>query len=332
MKIGVVNNCLKGETRVAMTPQTAQKYIKEGYEILFEKCAGINAGFQDEAYQKAGVLLFEREKVLESHIILSVLPPKKSDLPSFKEGQWLVCDMTSFDDKAEMQDLVKTDIGVIDLGRMPRISRAQVMDVLSSQSLIAGYKAATTALDALKKTTPLLMTSAGTLTPAKAVVIGAGVAGLQAISVLKRMGANVLATDIRPESKTEIESVGGKFVQDAISELETADILITAAFSVGKKAPLLVKKENIQKMPQNAIVIDMSEGNVEEGFSRPDIYFIKDRHFERRLAHSASILFSNNVYAFLAAFNFLGEKTNFDDELLRAVLICSDGFLRGKIR
>jgi len=332
MKIGVVNNCLKGETRVAATPQAVQKYVHDGFEVVVEKCAGKQSGFEDEAYVKEGATLSDRHGVLGADILLSVLPPKKSDLSSFKAGQWLVCDMSSFEDKAQMQDLVMTDIGVIDLSKMPRISRAQTMDVLSSQALIAGYKAATKALDMLQTTAPLLMTSAGTLAPVKAVVIGAGAAGLQAISVLKRMGANVVATDIRQDSKTEIESVGGKFVSDALAELEGASVLITAAFSAGKKTPLLVKKEDLQKLPSSAVVIDMADGNIEQESMRSDILFLKNRHFERELSKSASILFANNVYAFLKTFDFLGKEANFEDEILRAVLICSDGFLRGKIK
>ena len=332
MKIGVVNNCLKGETRVAMTPQTAQKYANEGLEVLVEKGAGRQSGFDDEAYVASHAKLKDRESVLEADIILSVLPPKKEDLSLFKAGQWLVCDMSSFEDKAQMQDLVKTDIGVIDLSKMPRISRAQVMDVLSSQALVSGYRAATYALCRLKKIAPLLMTSAGTITPAKAVVIGAGVAGLQAISVLKRMGANVVATDIRIESKAEIESVGGKFAQDISGEIGGADILLTAAFSANKKPPLLIKSEDLKKLPKNAVVIDMADGNVEKEKMRLDIEFVANRHFERELAYSASTLFSNNVYAFLKSFDYLSSNADFEDEILRAVLICSDGFLRGKIK
>ncbi|MBR2299729.1 MAG: hypothetical protein IJ870_04055 [Alphaproteobacteria bacterium] len=332
MKIGVVNNCLKGETRVAMTPQTAQKYVHDGFEVYMEKGAGNQACFEDGEYVANGARCTDRAGVLESDIILSVLPPKKEDLGAFKAGQWLVCDMSSFEDKAQMQDLVRTDIGVIDLSKMPRISRAQVMDVLSSQALVSGYRAAMFALSVLKKTAPLLMTSAGTLTPARAVVIGAGVAGLQAISVLKRMGANVVATDIREESKTEIESVGGKFAQDISRELEGADILITSAFSANKKPPLLVQKEALNKLAKNAVVLDMAEGNVEKNDMRSDLQFFANRHFERELAYSASTLFANNVYAFLKGFDYFADSTDFEDEILRAVLICSDGFLRGKMK
>jgi len=326
MKIGIVNNCLRGETRVAATPETIKKMVGDGAFVLSEKGLGRQSFFSDEAYQKAGAYLTERAEVLKADIILSVVPPKKSDLHFFSSGQWLVCDLSGFDDKADMQDLVSTDIGVVDLGKMPRISRAQTMDILSSQSLIAGYKAATDALSFLKKTTPLLMTSAGTLFAAKAVVIGAGVAGLQVISVLKRMGANVVATDIRPESKAEIESVGGKFLSDVTAEIETADILITSAFSKGKKPPLLVKKEQIEKMRPNAVVIDMAAGNIEQGFNRSDITFVSDKFFERKLSSSASTLFSNNVYAFLKAFDYM-RSLDFGDEILRAVVTCSDGFL-----
>ena len=332
MKIGVVNNSLKGETRVAVTPLTTALYAKEGLQVVVEKGAGEKSGFCDDAYIQNKATLGSRTDILKCEIILSVLPPKKSDLFSFKEGQWLVCDLTSFDDKADMQDLVQTNIGVVDLGKMPRISRAQVMDVLSSQAMIAGYRAATKALEMLSKTAPLLMSAAGTLVPAKAFVIGAGVAGLEAVSVLKRMGVNVYATDVRQESQVEVESVGGKFLQDLSVAFDGVDILITSAFSAGKKVPPIVFEKELAKLSKNAVVIDMAEGNVEDLKMRSDIRFLKNRHLERELAYSASMLFANNVYAFLKMFDFMGSKADFEDEIMKSVLTCADGFLRGKLR
>lgn len=332
MKIGLVNNCRRNETRVCATPQSVLKYTKAGHLVFIETKAGEKSGFCDNDYINSGALITQRADVLNADIILSVIPPKKSDLHSFRAGQWLICDFTSFEDKADWQDLVKTDIGVIDLGKMPRISRAQTMDILSSQALIAGYKAAVQALETLPQTVPLFMTSAGTLPPAKAVVIGAGVAGLQAISTLKRMGANVVATDIRPESQSEIESVGAKFTNRIEDEISSANILITCAFTNGKKAPLLITKKQIEQLPSFSVVIDMAEGNVEQGFERSDIKFISDKHFERKLPHPASILFSNNVQTLLSNFHFLSDETNYSDEIMRQILICSDGFLRRKIK
>ena len=326
MKIGIVNNCLRGETRVAATPDTTGKIIKDGHQVLAEHGLGILSSFADEDYTKKGALLTDRAAVLTADIILSVVPPKKSDVHSFKKGQWLVCNLTSFDDKADMKDLVSSDIGVIDLGKMPRISRAQSMDILSSQSLIAGYKAATDALSLLKKNAPLLMTAAGNLFAAKALIIGAGVAGLQAISVLKRAGANVIATDIRASSKIEIESVGGKFIQDFTSELSNTDIIITAAQVIGQKPPVLITKKDMQKLPPHAVLIDLADGNIEDNLERTDIILIKDKYFERKLPFCASTFFSNNIYAFLQTFDYL-KRTDSNDEIMRAVLACSDGFL-----
>ena len=331
MKIGVINNFWREETRVCATPQAVWAYIKDGHAVVLEKGAGEKSGFCDADYVSVGAEIKERQDVLKSDFILSVLPPRRTDLDFFKTGQWLLCDLTSFDDKADMQDLAKTDIGVIDMGQMPRISRAQTMDILSSQSMLAGYKAATMALDALLQTAPLLMTAAGTLFPIKAVVIGAGVAGLSAVSVLKRMGANVLVSDIRKESKAEIESVGGKYINSVLPEIKNTNILICSAFARGKKAPLLIKKEDVEKMPFASVVIDMAEGNVQTGFEREDIYFLQDKHLERKVAFSASTLFSNNVRAFLQTFDYM-QHVDFEDEILRDVLICSDGFLRGRIK
>jgi len=332
MKIGVMNNSLRGETRVAATPITAQNFIKEGHQVIIESGAGKKSGFDDASYLSKSATVASRADVLKSDFILSVLPPRKTDLHFFKKNQWLLCDLTSFDDKAELQDLAKTDIGVIDMGKMPRISRAQNMDILSSQAMLAGYKAAVLALNELYQTAPLLMTSGGTLFPIKAVIIGAGIAGLQAAAVLKRMGANVIATDIRKESKAEIESVGGKFVFDVSKEIDNAQILICAAFSAGKKAPLLIKKEQIEKMPYCSVVIDMAEGNIETTSTRPDIFFVQNKHLERHLPISASTLFANNIYQFLKTFHYMGQNTDYEDEILRHVLICYDGFLRGKMK
>lgn len=332
MQIGLINNSLRDETRVAATPQTVRKFIADGHQLIVEQGAGQKSGFDDFAYIEAGGIIKQRADVLRADFILSVLPPLKTDLHVFQQNQWLLCDLTSFDDKADMQDLAKTDISVIDMGKMPRITRAQSMDILSSQAVLAGYKAAITALSALKQTSPLMITSAGTLAPIKAFVIGAGVAGLSAVSVLKRMGVNVVATDIRPESKTEIESVGGKFSTNINEEILSAHILICAAFSAGKKAPLLIKKQQIEKMPHFAVVIDMAEGNVEPNFNRDDIYFVQNKYLQRKLPFSASTLFANNVFSFLKTFHYMQKDVDFEDEILRDVLVCHGGFLTRRIK
>ena len=332
MKIGLMNNFLRDETRVCVTPQTVRAFISDGHQVIIEQGAGQKSGFDDFAYIKAGGIIKQRADVLKADFILSVLPPLKTDLHFFKENQWLLCDLTSFDDKAEMQDLAKTDISVIDMGKMPRITRAQSMDILSSQAMLAGVKAALMALNALKQTAPLMITSAGTLAPIKALVVGAGVAGLSAVSVLKRMGANVVATDIRPESKTEIESVGGKFSNSIHEEILSSHILICAAFSAGKKAPLLIKKEQIEKMPHFAVVIDMAEGNIEPDFNRDDIYFVQNKYLQRQLPFSASTLFANNILSFLKTFQYMQKDVDFEDEILRDVLVCRGGFLTRRIK
>lgn len=332
MKIGLVNNFLRDETRVCATPTIVRKLTADGHQVFVEQGAGLQSGFDDAAYTASGALIKQRADVLTADFILSVMPPLKTDLHFFKENQWLLCDLTSFDDKADMQDLAKTDIGVIDMGKMPRITRAQSMDILSSQAMLAGHKAALIALNSLKQTAPLMMTSAGTLLPVKALVIGAGVAGLSAVSTLKRMGANVVATDIRPESKTEIESVGGKFSDNIQSELGTAHILICCAFSAGKKPPLLIKNKQIEQLPFSAVVIDMAQGNIESAFKRDDIYFVQNKHLERKIPFSASTLFANNVYSFLKTFHYMQQNVDYEDEILRDVLVCHGGFLTGRMK
>ncbi|MBO4284923.1 MAG: hypothetical protein J5895_01655 [Alphaproteobacteria bacterium] len=332
MNIGVLNDSFDGETRVSATPQTVQKYVKAGHKVLCETSCGSKAGFSDLLYQKAGAHIKDRSEVLTSDIILSVGAPAEQDFSAFRKNQWFIGNLGPSFAQAQLKELVQSDIGLIDLSKMPRISRAQSMDVLSSQSALAGYKAALFAIDCLNKSVPLLMTAAGTLPPAQALVVGAGVAGLQAASTLKRMGANVIASDIRQETMSEVQSVGAKFTQNFFEELPTSDILITCAFSYGKKAPLLIDKAHFNLLPFGAVAIDLSGANIEKSDDRPDIFFAQDSFFERKIAQSASFLFANNVYHFLSAFDFFSEHADFEDELFSAVCICFGGFLRGKIR
>lgn len=332
MNIGVLNDSFDGETRVSATPQTVQKYVKDGHNVFCETLCGLKAGFNDMLYQKAGAHIKERREVLTSDVILSVGAPAKQDFAAFHENQWFVGNLEFVFDKTLFKELVQTDIGLIDLSKMPRISRAQSMDVLSSQSALSGYKAALFAMEHLNKSVPLLMTAAGTLPPARALVVGAGVAGLQAASTLKRMGANVVASDIRQETMQEVQSVGAKFTQNFFKELPLSDILITSALSYGKKAPLLIDKAHFNLLAQSAVAIDLAGANVEKSDDRPDIFFVQDRFFERRIAHSASLLFANNIYHFLSSFDFFADHADFEDEIFSAVCVCFGGFLRGKIR
>ena len=332
MRIGILNDDFSLETRVSATPETVSKMILKNHEVVVEKNAGVQSGFLDQDYISVGAQIKERKEVLSAQIVLSVLPPQRSDLPFFQADNWFVGAMTAAFDKADLKALAQTDIGAVNLSKMPRISRAQSMDVLSSQSMIAGYKAAHLALNFLKKTAPLMMTSAGLLAPAKALVIGAGVAGLQAISVLSRMGVNVAASDIRAESEAEIQSVGGKFVKDYKKELSNSDILITSAKTNNPKAPVLVSKEEVSQMPPSSVVIDMAGSNVEICTKRDDMTFISDAFLERRVPFSASRLFANNILAFLEAYDYMGKNADFNDEILAQTVVCYDGFLRGKIR
>jgi len=332
MNIGVLNDSFDGETRVSATPQTVQKYVQAGHKVLCETSCGLKAGFNDMLYQKAGAHIKGRSEVLTSDIILSVGAPTEQDFSAFHKNQWFVGYLGPTFEQQKLKELVQSDIGFIDLSKIPRISRAQSMDVLSSQSALAGYKAALFAMECLNKSVPLLMTAAGTLPPAQALVVGVGVAGLQAASTLKRMGANVIASDIRKETMSEVQSVGAKFTQNFFEELPTSDILITSALSYGKKAPLLIDKAHFNLLPYGAVAIDLAGSNIEKSDGRPDIFFAQDRFFERKIAHSASLLFANNVYHFLSAFDFFSENADFEDELFSAVCVCFEGFLRGKIR
>lgn len=331
MRIGILNDDFSLETRVAATPETVQKMILKKHQVWVEKNAGRRSGFSDASYRFAGAEIKARSEILESDIVLSVLPPQTPDLPFLKAEHWFIGAMTAAFNKADLKALAKTEIRAINLSKIPRISRAQTMDVVSSQAMIAGYKAAYMALNYLKKTAPLLMTSAGLLVPSKALVVGAGVAGLQAIAVLKRMGVNVMAHDIRPESEAEIQSVGGKFVSRIQDELETTDILITAVKNNEREPLLLFQKEELNRMPSNSVIIDMADGNVDTSFNRTDVTFIHDAFLERLLPISASYLFSNNMAAFLDAYDYMGQNADFKDEILDRTIVCYNGFLRGYV-
>jgi NAD(P) transhydrogenase subunit alpha len=291
--IAVPKEILVGENRVATVPDVVAKLIKEGFEIHIEKNAGINAGFTDEKYKAAGAKIVDNLQELYSaaDIVLKVQRPmeypglNKHELDLMKAGTLLVTFLYPLNYPDEAKKCAEKGIDVISMDMIPRTTLAQKMDALSSQANIAGYKSVVMCADTLGKIFPLMMTAAGTISPAKVVIMGAGVAGLQALGTAKRLGAVVEVSDIRPAVKEEVQSLGGRFIevetdenmQDAggyakeaseeflqkqkeliFKHITEADIVITTALVPGKKAPILVTEEMVKNMKPGSVILDMA--------------------------------------------------------------------------
>ena len=276
MKIGSIIENLDLERRIAITPEIAKKFISNGFEINLQKNYAKHLGIEDKDFEELNVKIFENEKlVIENSEILAQLNlPSKSTLENIDHNKIIVGILNPYQNKEELDELIKKKITCFSLELLPRITRAQSMDVLSSQANLAGYKAVVDSFGSFEKAIPMMMTAAGTIPAAKVLVVGAGVAGLQAIATAKRMGAIVFATDVRMASKEQVESLGGKFLtvegsenletkggyaketsdefkkkqEELLSEtLKKIDIVICTALIPGKKAPLILKEKNVRQ-------------------------------------------------------------------------------------
>lgn len=318
MLIVVTKETEAGENRVALVPETVAKLVKQGSKIQIEAGAGKESLFSDESYTKAGAeVLTDRNAILKNADILVHINPFL-DTNLLKAGAVVV----GLFNKPSTQKIT-----VFTMEKIPRISRAQSMDVLSSQASIAGYKAVLLAANKLTKFFPMLTTAAGTITPAKILVIGAGVAGLQAIATAKRLGAVVEAFDIRPETKQEIESVGAKF---APVKLEDKDVVITAAQVPGKKAPVLVTEEMVLKMKEGSVVVDLAAeqgGNcalTEAGkeIVKNGVTILGPLRIPSMVPTHASQMYSKNMQAFLALIVKDGKlNIDFEDEIIKTTCV-----------
>ena len=287
MKIGSILENLEVEKRISITPDIVKKYHSIGFEVLLSKNYGSHLGISDKEYSDLGVKIFDDDNdiILNSDLIvqLEILPEDKLSL--IKENKCLIGILDPYNNKERLKSLLNKKINLFSLELLPRITRAQSMDILSSQANLAGYKAVIEAFANFEKAIPMMMTAAGTIPAAKVLVIGAGVAGLQAIATAKRMGAIVLATDVRIASKEQVESLGGKFLTvDGAENLETEggyakeasedfkkkqeellaetlkkiDIVICTALIPGKKAPLIIKENMINNMQAGSVVYDLA--------------------------------------------------------------------------
>lgn len=330
MLIAVPKETKPGEKRVALVPDIISKLTKAGLEVVIESQAGVKAEYSDQQFVDAGAKIKNSEVLSGSDVILSVQPLTVNQIKSLKKGAITISFLSPTTASDSIEACVNAGVTAISLEMVPRISRAQSMDALTSQALCAGYKAALVGAELSPKFFPLLMTAAGTVTPAKVVVLGAGVAGLQSIATAKRLGAVVSAYDVRPASADEVRSMGAKFINLELEALEgaggyaremtperankqrellapyiaAADVLITTAAVPGRTAPILVTSQMVSQMAPGSVVVDLaaeSGGNVEGSVageivtnsSGVKIWGGKD--VPSQLAFHASMLFSRNV-------------------------------------
>ena len=353
-----------GELRVAITPEICKKYIKLGFSVLIEKDAGVNSNFSNKAYLEAGALLVEDkfEIIRKTDVLLSVTSiPDKEVLNMSKKKLIIIGTFNNKKNITLLKSLELKEFSIISLDLLPRISRAQSMDVLSSQANLAGYKAVILACNLYKKAFPMMMTAAGTIIPAKCLVLGAGVAGLQAIATAKRLGCVVSAFDVRPEVEDQVKSLGAKFIKVDDNEIEEnmvyakemseeyknkqkqkihdsakdMDIIITTAVIPGKKAPILLENKTLKSMKMGSVIIDMAG---ESGGNTQGAVFGKEIEVEKVIISSptnlpslvsidASSLYAKNVLSFVSSFINEEKKINIksDDELLTKSIIVKDG-------
>jgi NAD(P) transhydrogenase subunit alpha len=370
MKIGIVKETYPGEQRVALVPAVLPSLIKGGMEVIIESKAGEQAGYPDEAYiEKGGTIAESRGQVFEiSDFILQVRllganPNEgKVDLPSFRKGQMLIGMADALGNPQSVQELAAREVTAFALELMPRITRAQSMDILSSMGTVAGYKAVLLAAYTLPKMFPMLMTAAGTVTPAKVLIIGAGVAGLQAISVARRLGASVQAYDIRPAVKEQILSLGAKFVElpletgDAEDKggyakaqdesfykkqrellgqvIATSDVVISTAAVPGKKAPILITAEMVAGMAPGSVIVDLAAdggGNCEltklgEIIVSHGVTIHGPENLSSTVPYHASQMYAKNVATFLLHLVKKGEVTlDMNDEITKETMMTQNG-------
>ncbi len=340
MKIGIPTEIVAGETRVAATPETVKKMIAGGHQLLIQKGAGEAASLLDQAYVDAGASVLSNADAVyaEAEMIFKVRAPQASELKSLRQGQVVIGMLNPFD-KEGLQAIAATGVSAFALESAPRISRAQSLDVLSSQANIAGYKAVMLAANVYQRFMPMLMTAAGTVKAARVVVLGAGVAGLQAIATAKRLGAVIEASDVRPAVKEQIESLGAKFIDvpfetdeereiaqgaggyarpmpaawmqrqaaAVAQKVAQADIVISTALIPGRKAPVLITEEMVKSMKPGSGIVDMA---VEQGGNCPlseagktvirhGVHLVGETNLPALVAADSSALYARNLIDFL---------------------------------
>ncbi len=361
MLIGVPGETDPAETRVAATPETVKKFAGLGAEVAIEHGAGAKAGFPDADYQAAGAKIVDADQALGADLVLKVRRPNASEIGRLNSGALVIAMMDPYGHREAIEAMAKAGAAAFALELLPRITRAQVMDVLSSQANLAGYRAVIDASYEYGRALPMMMTPAGTVPAAKLFVMGVGVAGLQAIATGRRLGAVVTATDVRPATKEQVESLGAKFVaveDEEFKQAETAggyakemsdaykakqadliashiakqDIVITTALIPGRPAPRLVSADMVKSMRAGSVIVDLAVergGNCE--LSKAGELALSDNGVRivgysnvTRIPASASALYARNLYAFAETLIDKENKSlavNWDDELVKATCL-----------
>ena len=335
MIIGSITENLDNEKRISITPEIAKKYIDLGFNVQISKNYGVHLGFSEKEYVDLGVKFFSDNEIINnSDILVQLSLPNKDQVSKLKPNQTLIGVLDAYENKTLLSEIAKKNINLFSLELLPRITRAQSMDILSSQANLAGYKAVVESFSTFEKAIPMMMTAAGTVPAAKVLVVGAGVAGLQAVATAKRMGAIVFATDVRLASKEQVESLGGKFLSVEGSEnleteggyaketsedfkkkqeelltetLKKIDIVICTALIPGKKAPLIIKENMIEVMQSGSVIYDLAAiqgGNsafteIDKIIEKNGVKIMGDRNILNKLPTSSSNLYAKNVFNFV---------------------------------
>ena len=360
MRISSLSEDLSIEKRVSLTPEIAKKYISMGFELSLPKNYSLHLGVNDQTFKDLGVNITDDEElIVSSDLLIQLNLPKDEYLSKMKVNQSLVGVLNPFKNENSLKMLSKKNINLFSLELLPRITRAQSMDILSSQANLAGYKAVVESFSHFERAIPMMMTAAGTVPAAKVLVVGAGVAGLQAIATAKRMGAIVFATDVRLASKEQVESLGGKFlIVEGAENLETEggyakeasdefkkkqenllketlkkiDIIICTALIPGKKAPIIIKKDMIEEMQAGSIIYDLaaSQGGNTELTKVDDIVdfngvkIMGETNILNQLPVTASSLYAKNMFNFISNLYDKDKKSlniNLEDEIIAKTLI-----------
>lgn len=361
MKIGVLKETKESENRVALSPDVIKQLIKKEFSVSVAHGAGIGSNFSDEDYKEAGATVVDSEEVYSADILLKVNLFTKAEVAQMKNGCACMSIMYAYNHPEILEELNKKSITSFSMDAVPRISRAQKMDCLSSQANLAGYKSVVLGANYLEKIFPLMMTASGTITPAKVLIFGAGVAGLQAIATAKRLGAVVEVSDVRPETKEQVESLGGRFLTVEGAEevkveggyaaevsaeflqkqkeliqnkIKDSDLVITTALVMGKKSPILVTEEMVKTMKKGAVIVDMaveSGGNCEISekdkiVKKHGVTIIGESNLPSLLSTNASQLYATNISTLLL---HLASKDGFnldrEEEITKGVLITYEG-------
>ena len=368
MKIAVPAETQAGEARVAATPDTVKAYVKKGVKVAVQAGAGVGANISDDDYKAAGATIVKGEAVVkDADLVLCIRRPSAKIVSALKKGAVIAGGLEPYGDRKALEAFAKSGVTAFAMELMPRITRAQAMDILSSQANLAGYKAVIDAAGIYGRAFPMMMTAAGTVPAAKVFIMGVGVAGLQAIATARRLGAIVSATDVRKATEEQVKSLGAKFVYVDLAEAATAagyareltaeekakqaelvashiksqDVVITTALIPGRPAPTLITKEMIESMKPGSVIIDLA---VERGgncpLSKPDqivehkgVKIVGIVNLSGKLAGNAAPLFSKNIANFLDLMIQKDGTLKFDeaDECISGTMIAKDGKLVHKI-